>query len=246
MNQPNTKDSVKRGYTDERSCEEGAVRKLLSYISLHPLLSHTPGGSPLCIVSFCIPQRLACQQYDPESPSFITPSRRLFLLTAKVPSSKFSSMPTVSRDWQPSIPSQATSNCLLSSQLVQLILPGTVTYSHACTLPLPHSSVLAAKKSSNNELAKKKENPLLAYLFGSRFGNEFWSIIKFECNTSFLLFLSLTLVVARLKTTMDPSEEPPKRQHEDKPAEESFSVEDTETVVKTAVNSVLAGTDYKP
>ena len=45
---------------------------------------------------------------------------------------------------------------------------------------------------------------------------------------------------------MDPSEEPPKRQHDDKPAEESFSVEDTETVVKTAVNSVLAGTDYKP
>ena len=46
---------------------------------------------------------------------------------------------------------------------------------------------------------------------------------------------------------MEPSSvEVPKRQQEDKPAEDLFSVEDTETVVKTAVNSVLAGTDYKP
>ncbi|EJK57016.1 hypothetical protein THAOC_22988 [Thalassiosira oceanica] len=39
---------------------------------------------------------------------------------------------------------------------------------------------------------------------------------------------------------MDPSVEPPKRQHEDKPAEESFLVEDTETVVKTAINSLTS------
>ena len=46
---------------------------------------------------------------------------------------------------------------------------------------------------------------------------------------------------------MEPSSvEAPKRQQEDKPEDELFSVEDTETVVKTAVNSVLAGTDYKP
>lgn len=46
---------------------------------------------------------------------------------------------------------------------------------------------------------------------------------------------------------MEPSSvEAPKQQQEDKPAEDLFSVEDTETVVKTAVNTVLAGTDYKP